>query len=303
MWLTRHDGSHLACAFALGDAGAFEWGPKADRVLTSRLEVRNPEGAILQRTIDARPVATSWGHPTGKSIAFIDATARQNLKKVTLGGRVTDITPLKGVTYKAVEYHPSGLGIAVAVEGTDVNAVWLSSNTGTQPKRLVGTTKGTTFSALAFEADGQTLLYAATISDGTSRLGRYFLTEGTADEGLWAGAQPILRIARGARGPGIAFDTGTDCSDRRAFYSKLDTGKGEPLLPRASTPTSVLGRIGEASFLIAAGPCNGPFDLWVATLGSKPVLLVKHVDGGAVRIPEPGPPPAMPEVGISSRFF
>ena len=108
---------------------------------------------------------SSWGHPIGKAVVYISPSGTR-LRKIYPGTqRHDDITPIHGVHYLNVIYHPSGLAIAFVVDTGERQEIWLSSNVGEDPVRLVYAVGGTTFGALAFTADGGTLLYAAVHAD------------------------------------------------------------------------------------------------------------------------------------------
>lgn len=63
-------------------------------------------------------------------------------------------------------YHPSGLALAFVAEREGRQSIWLSSNLGEDPKRLVFSKVGTEFGALEFSADGRSLVYAVQHADG-----------------------------------------------------------------------------------------------------------------------------------------
>ena len=135
-----------------------------------------------------RPAAvTSWGHPIGKAVVYISPSGTR-LRKVYPGTqRRDDITPVAHVHYLNVIYHPSGLAIAFVIDTGDGEEIWLSSNLGEDPVRLVFAVGGTRFGALDFTADGTTLLYAAVHGDDAPILHAIDLTDPTINQGLWHG--------------------------------------------------------------------------------------------------------------------
>ena len=86
------------------------------------------------------------------------------------------------------------------IDTGDGEEIWLSSNLGEDPVRLVFAVGGTTFGALAFTADGSTLLYAAVHADDAPILHALDLTNPTINQGLWHG-DPGDRIAAIAAQP------------------------------------------------------------------------------------------------------
>ena len=142
---------------------------------------------------------------------------------------------------------------------------------------------------------------------------RLLLSTGGVAQGLWKGDQAVLSLVPArpldrpdeteAPGPQAALDVGSGCEDRQALWSSLEGDTGAPLLPRSTEPTTAVGWLDGARVLVAAGGCDGSFDLWVAEPnGRSPVLLVKDVERGAVRVPDISPPPPLPDIGVRSDF-
>ncbi|HJP65967.1 MAG TPA: hypothetical protein VKA30_06665 [Actinomycetota bacterium] len=306
-WAVGPDGTGLTCLFEVTDPGAFAWGPKADRVALGGLAVHGVGSGASRPAIGVVPEFLSWGRPTGKAVAFANGA---KLEKAIVGSAdVEDITPLEDVTYRDVVYHPSGLAIAFVVNGPEGSAIWLSSNTGEDPKRLVWSKSGTVFSSLAFNADGRYLFYGARAANGTRLLAELLLAEGRAHEGLWRGDRDVMAVL-----PRPAFEedvpdlgsvllnVGAGCADERALFTTLDGGEGTPILPDENAPTAALGWTGPSTVLVGVGGC-GTRDLWtVSAIDGTPTLLVRGVDTAAVRVPDGTPPPPLPELGVKSDF-
>jgi hypothetical protein len=256
------------------------------------------------------PESLSWGRPVGKAVVFSEG---QKLRKAVLGSDdIEDITPVDGVTYHDVAYHPSGLAIAFVLSGAQGSAIWLSSNTGDTPKRLVWSKSGTVFGSLAFDQGGDQLYYTAIPARGSPFVARLLLKEGGVTEGLWKGDRPALRLLLAPPDfvpplttdppPGGAIDVGTGCSDRQALFSPLNGTGGTSLLPGATVPTTALGWLDDGRVLVAAGGCDGPVDLWIAYANGGSILVAHDVDRGAVRVPDPDNPPPLPNLGVKSDF-
>jgi hypothetical protein len=295
-WALSHDGSRLTCLFDVADAGPFVWGPLGDRALIGGFEVKGLAGALTLPPSDLQSGPSSWGRPTGKSIVFVSGDGN-GLEKVHLDGKpVQDITPLRGARYLRVTYHPSGLAIAFAVQRAGGESIWISSNGGTKAKRLVFSTEGTKFGALAFGADGIVLYYAAVHANGASVLHELSL-ENPTEVGALASAPPgkrILDIIPGPEAGSIAWTTGTSCSDTIATAQVA--GGNRLTVPGGSRPTRLVGWLDAKRILVATGGCSEPIDLSAVEVATgTAVPLVFGVDAAGVRTPAPTPPPPLPK--------
>jgi hypothetical protein len=302
-WTLSPSGDDLTCLFNVADPGPFVWGPLGDRVLLASLRVDGLPGAQSRQASDVEPGPSSWGHPTGKSVVFVSSDGDE-LDKVHMGNSTLDnVTPVPDATYLSVTYHPSGLAFAFALESEGEQSIWISSNVGQNPQRLVFSEEGTTFGALAFSLDGKSLYYAAQHSDDHPELHRITLTDTSKAPVVWHGAigQGILDIWPGGDTKSFAFTQGKSCEEAVAMYSTSDVAS--PALPDETRPTRLLGWLDETSVLVAAGPCGGPMDLSSVNISNGEVVpLVIGVDAGAVRTPAPVPAPPLPE-GIGGSGF
>jgi hypothetical protein len=301
-WAVAPDGSGLTCVFDVADPGPFEWGPRGDRVILEGLAVKGVGIAIDRPGSGIETSSLSWGRPTGKAIVFTPPDGSAVEKAFLLPGQPEDITPLNAGTYSDVVYHPSGLAIGfIATQQSGASEVWISSNNGDSPKRLVFSKKGTVFGPIAFSQDGEQLFYAARLPDGTRRLAAYAMSSGTTEDRLWVGGRDILRMVppKGPTYPGALLDVGTDCSDQETLFSPLDGEAGTPLVTFPSAPTRAVGWIDPDHALVAEGGCDQPVNLWITGVRSgEQTLLIRGVDRAALRIPEVLPPPPLPEIGI-----
>jgi len=303
------DPATLHCLFPTPDAGLFSFGPLGDRVALPGLEVRGVGSTVSRPKADLHPVYYSWSRPTGTTVVFTDGP-RHRLARADLGGAGTrDITPLPGLTYGDIAYHPSGLAIGFAVTTPDGAEIWMSTNQGQSPQRLVSAPAGTTFGHLVFAHDGTDLYYTVDRTDGSHALARYNLPSGDVAPSLWTGSDRVDDIVELAGAPGVALTVGAGCVAHRALFSPLDGSPGLPLSTGSGAPTSIVGRLDRDRFLVATGPCGGPSDLYIVHAApappggnpaaapatpSAPVLLVPGVDAATLRQPEPTPPPPLP---------
>ena len=301
------DPAMLQCLFPTSDAGLFSFGPLGDRVALSGLEVRGVGSKVSRPKSSLRPVYYSWSRPTGTTLVFTDG-ARKRLARADLGQAGSrDITPLPdaGVTYGDVAYHPSGLAIGFVVGSASGAQIYLATNQGQDAKLLVDAPAGTTFAHLVFAHDGKSLFYSVDRKDGTHELARYNLADGGVAPALWKGDAPVANIVELAGAPGVALTVGTPCANRRAVFSTLDGSPGQPLSTGLDGPTSIVGRLDTDRFVIAAGGCDTPSDLYIvrtAAGGEPPTLLITGVDTATLRQPEPTPPPPLPTNLPKSEF-
>jgi hypothetical protein len=290
----------LTCLFRVRRPGPFAWGPRGDRALLARLEVKSFGGAPSRPPTSASPLATSWGRPIGKSIVFVGRGGRALLKAHPAGGDFVDVTPIQGVHYEQVVYHPSGLAFAFVVKKGGRESLWISSNRGENPRQLVHGRFHTGFDALAFSVDGRVLYFAAQHGDERVDVHRISAAGATEAPVEWTGG-PNERVSSIVSGPGVgamlAFTAGRSCETRRAVVLAGAQRDGVDALPHAETSRAV-GWIDERHLLVAAGGCRSRLDLYsVAVPSMKPRLIVRSVAAAAVRRAEALPPPPLPEKG------
>lgn len=299
-WALEPGGRSLTCLFPVRRPGPFVWGPRGDRALLARLEVKSFGDAPSRPPTPASPLATSWGRPIGKSIVFVGRGGRALLKAHPAGGGFVDVTPLRGVRYEQVVYHPSGLAFAFVVRNGRRESVWISSNTGKNARQLVHGRFHTGFDALAFSVDGRVLYFAA--QHGDERVDVHRISAAGASEAPveWSGG-PHERVSSIVTGPGVgafvAFTAGRSCATRRAIVVTGARPEGVDALPEAETSRAV-GWIDDGHLLVAAGGCSSRLDLYsVAVSSMKARLVVRSVSAAAVRRAEALPPPPLPEKG------
>ena len=238
---------------------------------------------------------TSWGHPIGEAVVYVSPSGTR-LRKIYPGTqRHDDITPIHGVHYLNVIYHPSGLAIAFVVDTGERQEIWLSSNVGEDPVRLVYAVGGTTFGALAFTADGGTLLYAAVHADDAPLLHALDLRNPTINQGWWHGdaGDRISSIYTQPRRDGqlIAMTVGAACGDSQAMLFR----RGDPPQPLADAPSRVVGWLDGHTVLVATDGCTGQSNLVsVDVTQQAAVPLVTGVDVAAARTPLLGFVPTLP---------
>jgi hypothetical protein len=304
-WAVDVAGSRLTCLFEVADAGPFAWGPLGDRVLVSGLEVVGVAGGPSLAPSGESPAAFSWAHPTGKTIVFASGDGSA-LQKVHLDGAATeDVSPLANATYLSVTYHPSGVAFAVAVERGGSESIWISSNQGADPHRLVFSIEGTTFGAMGFAASGRYLYYAAEHADGHPEL--HLLDLGNTSDApvLWEGevGQQIFDVWPASNSDFLAWTAGSSCTDQVAMMQGPGDADTRPILPDAAGPTRALGWLDDERVLVATGPCEGPFDLAAINAYEGSITaIVSGVDLATTRAAAVTPPPPPPPEDTGGGF-
>ena len=298
-WVLDPSSGELTCLFEVADPGPFAWGPLGDRVLLGGLHMEAIGGQTLQAPLDLQPGPSAWGHPMGTAIAFVSGDRTELDKRYLDQKGIVDISPLHGVSYLSVTYHPSGLALAFVAEREGRQSIWLSSNLGEDPKRLVFSRVGTEFGALEFSADGRSLVYAAQHVDGHPEVLALDLANRSFIRWLWRGqpGQHVLSVFQPPSRTGrfLGLTLGTSCDDGVAMVRGPDR-ELIPVLPDVSGPTRVLGWLDGTHVLVGAGGCGGPLDLSafdVRTEASVP--LVSGVTAAASRAPAPRAPTSLPQ--------
>lgn len=285
----------VSCLFPAPSPGPFTWNPRGDRALLSDLQIESIHGEQLRAASPPTSDVSSWGHPIGKAIVYVSPSGTR-LRKIYPGTqRRDDITPVAHVRYLNVIYHPSGLALAFVIDTGDRQEIWLSSNLGEAPVRLVFAVGETTFGALGFTADGRTLLYAAVHEDDAPLLHAIDLTNPTINQGLWHGdaGDRISAIAAQPKRDGdlIAMTVGAACEDSRAIVFR----RGEQPVMLAGAPSRIVGWLDGRTVLVATGGCGGPSNLAaIDTAQHATVPLVTSVDIAAARTPLLGFVPLLP---------
>jgi hypothetical protein len=289
------DGRTLTCLFETSAPGVFSWGPLGDRVALRNLQVRGVGNNVSRPAVAGGATYFSWSRPTGTTVIFTKGD-RHTLMRADMGQPGTrDITPLPGKTYGDMAYHPSGLAIGFVASDASGSQILMATNQGQGAVTLVEADQGTTFPHLVFARDGTSLFYSIEKKDGTHALGRYELPSGKGNPALWTGDAPVADMVELAGVPGLALTLGATCESHRAVFTALDGSLDQRLDPGVAGPVSVVGRLDADRFVVAAGGCGKPQDLYlVHRSGAVPQLLARSVDAAALRIAEPTPPPPLP---------
>jgi len=265
----------LSCLFPVRDPGPFAWGPQGDRVLLGGFRVHglNAEAPELPG-IAAEPATFDWGHPIGLAVVFAGAAGEPE-KRFMDDGRVERLTALPKGSYLQVAYHPSGLALAFVVDRGGAQAIWFSTNEGTDATRLVFGQGGTRFTSIAFSPDGQRLWWVAEHAGGYPVLHWMDLGHRSSFTDVWRGSPGTfaqdLRFA--PAGSLKSVNAGTVCDDHQALI--IEGGAATPAMPFENRPTRALGWLDWTHLLVEAGGCASPTELYsVDAGGGQPVALV-----------------------------
>lgn len=301
-WALDPRSGRLSCLFGVRNPGPFAWGPRGDRALLARLQVKGFGHAPTRPPTRVDPPTTSWGRPIGKSIVFVGRGGRALLKAHPAGGRFLDVTPVQDVQYERVVYHPSGLAFAFVLKRGRHESVWISSNVGKNPRKLVHGRLHTGFDAIAFGRHGAALFFAAQHVDRRVDIHELALVGANSAPVVWRGG-PEERVTDLFPGTGrdLAFTVGRSCKSRRAVVVTPRRRGGADLLPDHRR-SRALGWLDDRHVLVASGGCGEKVDLYSVSAASLKVrLLVRAVDAASVRRAEPFPPPPLPPQVLGAR--
>jgi hypothetical protein len=310
-WALDPASGRLTCLFRVHATGPFTWGPRGDRALLARLQVKSLGDAPSRPPGAVDPPTASWGRPIGKSIVFVGRHGRALLKAHPAGGGFLDVTPVRGALYKRVAYHPSGLAFGFILQRHSRESVWISTNLGKKPHQLVHGRFHTGFEALAFGDHGNSIYFAALHKDNHVDVHVLPLVGANSAPVLWHGrpgehVSAILPLDPQRAMTRLALTVGRSCETERALVVSDGHRNGAEALPGIS-PSRAVGWVDDtqrADLLVAAGGCGRPLDLYsVDSVSLRSKLLARDVEAAATRLPEPFPPPTLPrKTGARSSF-
>jgi hypothetical protein len=283
--LDPHDRG-LACLFRVRQPGAFAFGPQGDRVMLAGLGVVGvPTGAPTWPPVGPTPTVFDWGHPLGLAVVYASPSGAPE-KRFMDDGSVERLTDLPHGTYASIAYHPSGLALGFIVDQGQRQGIWLSSNEGKDPVRLVFSRPDTTFSSVAFSPDGTQIWWIAQHAGALSEIHWMDLADrSTFQTVLSRGLSPTadgLQLA--PSGPLMSATQGASCDEEQAMV--VDAQGAHPAISGGDGPTHALGWLDAKTLLVATGGCGQPESLsavvWSHGAGTA-TALVDGVDVGAPR--------------------
>ncbi len=298
-WALNPSTHRLTCLFTTSDPGPFAWGPQGDRVLLGDFEIQGLDPAApTLAALSPPPVTFGWGHPIGLAVVYTSTTSGEPEKRFTDDGHVEALPGLPAGRYVQIAYHPSGLALGFILERNDRGSIWISTNEGQHPQRLVFANPGTTFTSIAFSPDGKQLWWTAEHS-GVPVLHRMDLGNRTTFTDVWQGSKGMsaqdLQIA--PDGLLKSVNEGTTCADRHALV--ISGGSATRAMPLESRPTWALGWLDDSTLLVGAGDCDQPTELFAvnAHVGGTAVALVTGVEQASPRTVVENAPTSVPAPG------
>jgi hypothetical protein len=289
----------LDCLFSAGDPGPFAWGPQGDRVLLGGFQVLGlNKGAPNLPAIGAQPASFDWGHPIGLAVVYAGESGEPQ-KRFMDDGSVERLSALPSGHYLQIAYHPSGLALGFVVEQKGKQSIWISTNEGEDPQRLVFAEGGTEFPSIAFSPDGRRLWWVAEHAAGFPELHSMDLGDRTGFTDIWRGRDGTFAsgLQMAPSGSLKSVTEGASCEHHRALV--IDGGHATPAMPLASEPTTSLGWLDASTLLVAAGGCGTPTALYSvnAHLGGEATPLVTGVGLASPRTVLQGAPTTVPAPG------
>ena len=134
-------------------------------------------------------------------------------------GSVEKLTDLPTGTYESIAYHPSGLALGFIVDQGQRQGIWLSSNEGKDPVRLVFSRPDTTFSSVAFSPDGTQIWWIAQHAGALSEIHWMDLADrSTFQTVLSRGLSPTAHgLQLAPSGPLMSATQGASCGEEQAM--------------------------------------------------------------------------------------
>ncbi len=284
-WALDPKRDHLACLFRVRQPGSFAFGPQGDRVLLAGLSVQGVSGdAPSWPPSGPTPTVFDWGHPLGLAVVYASPSGAPE-KRFMDTGKTEQLSTLPGGTYESIAYHPSGLALGFIVDQGQRQGIWLSSNEGKDPQRLVFSQADTTFSSVAFSPDGTKIWWIAQHPGAVSEIHWMDLADrSTFQTVLSRGLNPTAHgLQLAPAGPLLAATQGASCEEEQAMV--VDQDGAHPAIPGGDGPTHALGWLDAKTLLVAQGGCGQPETLSAVAWSHGTGVATALVDGVTVGAP------------------
>jgi hypothetical protein len=285
-WVLDPETGVVACLFNVRKPGPFAFGPQGDRVLLGGLSVGDVDRqAAMWPPAGPTPTVFDWGHPLGLAVVYASPSGAPE-KRFMDDGSIEKLTDLPTGTYESIAYHPSGLALGLIVDQGQRQGIWLSSNEGKDPQRLVFSRPDTTFSSVAFSPDGTKIWWIAQHAGAVSEIHWMDLADrSTFQTVLSRGLSPAAHgLQLAPSGSLMSATDGASCDREQAMV--VDKEGAHPAIPDAVGATHALGWLDARTLLVATGGCGQPESLstvvWAHGSGTA-TALVSGVDIGAPR--------------------
>jgi len=285
-WVLDPDTGTVACLFNVRKPGPFAFGPQGDRVLLAGLSVGDVERqASMWPPVGPTPDVFDWGHPLGLAVVYASPSGAPE-KRFMDDGSVEKLRDLPDGTYESIAYHPSGLALGFIVDEGKRQGIWLSSNEGKGPVRLVFSRPDTTFSSVTFSPDGTQIWWIAQHAGAVSEIHWMDLADrSTFQTVLSRGLSPTAHgLQLAPSGSLMSANDGGSCDEERAMI--VDKEGAHPAIAGGDQPTHALGWLDAKTLLVAAGGCGQRESLTAVAWGhgsGTATALVDGVDIGATR--------------------
>ncbi len=297
MWAVAPMGRSPVCLFTTRQTEAIAWGPRADRVAFADLAVRGiGDDAFRYGRAVVAPQTFDWGHPQGLAIAYAEPHALP-AKRFMDDGRTETLLEMPQGDYTQIVYHPSGLALGFILQRGDRSSIWISTNEGLDPTRLVFGREGTAFTSIAFTPDGTHLMWTADHAGDFSQIHSMDLADRTGFSSGWHTEQDQVagHLVLPPSGDLMAVDEGATCAERRAMIV-YSTKIALPAVPDEDRPTTVVGWVDDHTLVVSSVGCaDEDVTVFVVDALSRDVaVLAEGVEVAATRAMAPPAPAAVP---------
>jgi len=200
-------------------------------------------------------------------------------------GKTEQLSTLPDGTYASIAYHPSGLALGFIVDEGQRQGIWLSSNEGKDPQRLVFSRPDTAFSSVAFSRDGTKIFWIAQHAGAVSEIHWMNLADrSTFQTVLSRGLDPTAHgLELAPAGPLMAATQGASCEEEQAMV--VDQDGAHPVLAAGGGPTHALGWLDAKTLLVAQGGCGQPETLSAVAWSHGTGTMTALVDGATIGAP------------------
>jgi hypothetical protein len=283
-WALDPASDRLACLFRVHRPGSFAFGPQGDRVLLAGLSVQSVSGdAPSWPPTGPTPTVFDWGHPLGLAVVYASPSGAPE-KRFMDTGKTEQLSTLPDGTYESIAYHPSGLALGLVVDEGKRQGIWLSSNEGKDPQRLVFSRPDTVFSSVTFSPDGSRIYWIAQHPGTVSEIHWMDLADrSTFQTVLSRGLDPTAHgLQLAPAGPLMSATQGVSCEQEQAMV--VDQDGAHPALAGGG-PTHALGWLDAKTLLVAEGGCGQPETLSAVAWSHGTGTATALVDGATVGAP------------------
>ena len=264
------------------------WSPDGDELLAGPDMLLRANGTMTTTGYFADNTNVRWSAPTGKALLAPKASTGQLIwRNAHNSAERIDVSFADNITSAA--YHPAGKHIAVAGIGRDGQGpgVFVASNRGANAQRIGQLEPGTTATDVAFEMEGNSIVFVHAHQNGGAHLHRWDFANGLQTLADLPGVTPTdLTVSQVDQGD-IAWTQSYPTV--KSISRVLVNGSTEPLVigvPEAERVTAPIGWMPGHRLLVSSrSPDRGasPFDIWEwSPTGMR--LVIAGVTAAAARL-------------------